>query len=280
MKFTGITGEYFQILEINQSMLSLINTVTREEEFFYLFWFQEEGRASINSEDYRFKSNTILTLTPLHRFHIYHAPNLKVFRFNKSFFCVDSDDQEVGCKGLLFFGGLELPVIKLDEQNRKVFSNVLRILRLEMLLKDEMQMEILRMMIKRLLIRSARLFKKQNQILTDDVSKVDLIREFYFLVEMHFTKIHDVGSYASMLSRSPKTLSNVLKKVIGVSPSKYIQERIMMEAKNLLSYTNKEISEVGYELGFQDVQAFSRFFKRNESLSPSEYREMKNLQRA
>lgn len=280
MKFNGITGEYFEILEINQSMLSLINTVYKAEEFFYLFWFKEEGRASINSKDYRFESNTILTLTPLHSFHIYHASNLKIFRFNKSFFCVDSDDQEVGCKGLLFFGGLELPVIKLDKQNRKVFSNVLRILRLEMVLKYEMQMEILRMMLKRLLIISARLFKKQNRIFTDDVSKVDLVREFYFLVEMHFTKIHDVGSYASMLSRSPKTLSNVLKKVIGVSPSKYIQERIMMEAKNMLSYTNKEISEVGYELGFQDVQAFSRFFKRNESLSPSEYREIKNLQRA
>ena len=56
MKFTGITGEYFEILEINQSMLSPINTVSKEEEFFYLFWFQEEATASINSEDYRFES--------------------------------------------------------------------------------------------------------------------------------------------------------------------------------------------------------------------------------
>jgi AraC-like DNA-binding protein len=51
----------------------------------------------------------------------------------------------------------------------------------------------------------------------------------------------------------------------------------MLEAKRLLIYSTKRIKEIAYEVGFEDIQTFSRFFKRNEGISPSKYKETKQL---
>ena len=47
----------------------------------------------------------------------------------------------------------------------------------------------------------------------------------------------------------------------------------MLEARRLLKYSDLQIQEVAYELGYEDVQAFSRFFKKQEGLSPSKFKE-------
>jgi AraC-like DNA-binding protein len=46
----------------------------------------------------------------------------------------------------------------------------------------------------------------------------------------------------------------------------------MIEARRLLHYTNMQVKEIAYEIGYDDVQAFSRFFKKQECISPSEFK--------
>ena len=63
-----------------------------------------------------------------------------------------------------------------------------------------------------------------------------------------------------MLPKSPKTLSNPFSKTYNKTPLQFIQERLILEAKRALHYTNKPIKEIAYDLGFKDLQGFSRFF--------------------
>jgi AraC-like DNA-binding protein len=60
--------------------------------------------------------------------------------------------------------------------------------------------------------------------------------------------------------------------VIGKSPQQFIQERRILEAKRLLLYSLKPVKEIAYELGFEDIQTFSRFFKKIEKISPSDFK--------
>ena len=46
----------------------------------------------------------------------------------------------------------------------------------------------------------------------------------------------------------------------------------MLEARRLLRYTDMQIKVIAYEIGYDDIQAFSRFFKKQEGISPSEFR--------
>jgi AraC family transcriptional activator of pobA len=100
----------------------------------------------------------------------------------------------------------------------------------------------------------------------------DIVREFNFLVETHFKSIHSVTDYAELLHKSPKTVSNNFRKLNSKSPLQFIQDRRMLEAKRLLIYTTKQIKEIAYEVGFEDIQTFSRFFKREEGISPSKFK--------
>ena len=103
--------------------------------------------------------------------------------------------------------------------------------------------------------------------------EADIVREFNFLVEAHFRSKHTVAEYSALLHKSPKTISNLFSKTGLKTPLQYIQDRIMLEARRLLTYSPLQIQEIAYELGYQDVQSFSRFFKTHEGISPSEYKE-------
>lgn len=144
---------------------------------------------------------------------------------------------------------------------------------LEMQSPDDLQLEMLQMMLKRFLILCTRIYKKQHDMAQLDHGQVDLIRSFNFLVEKHFKTRHTVAEYAELLHRSPKSLSNLFASLDSKTPMQIIQERILLEARRLLRYTDKPIKEIAYDLGYEDVQSFSRFFKSKERVSPSEYRE-------
>jgi AraC-like DNA-binding protein len=114
-----------------------------------------------------------------------------------------------------------------------------------------------------------RLYKLQNDLQSADSQTLDLVREFNLLVEIHFKTNHAVSDYAKMLHKSPKTLSNHFSKTYNKTPLQFIQERLLLEAKRFLHYTDKPIKEIAYDLGFDDVQGFSRFFKNKEGISPT-----------
>jgi AraC-like DNA-binding protein len=62
------------------------------------------------------------------------------------------------------------------------------------------------------------------------------------------------------------------KQEIGRSASSLISDRIVMESKRLLKYTDKTISEIAFELNYNDPSYFAKFFKQSTNLTPGEYR--------
>jgi AraC-like DNA-binding protein len=75
-----------------------------------------------------------------------------------------------------------------------------------------------------------------------------------------------------MLNKSPKTLSNLFALYNHKSPLLVIQERIVLEAKRLLFYTEKSSKEIAYYLGFEDANNFSKFFKKHTTISPTDFK--------
>ena len=127
-----------------------------------------------------------------------------------------------------------------------------------------MQGELLRTMLKRLIIKITRIARKQTehyQQFTDD--KMDIIRKFNLLVEGYFKEQHDVQFYAKLLNKSPKTLSNIFTMCRYPGPSKVIHKRIVLEAMRYRKYTTKSAKEIAYALGFATPAHFSRFFTTN-----------------
>lgn len=274
MYFEGKSNEILQIERITKSNCEVLKEIIPNA--MTILWFESDGNILIiDSIKYNLNNNEIICLTEFHKIEISEILSAKMIRFNRAFYCIIEHDNEVGCKGILFFGATHLPSFKIPEEELKIFETVYNMFELELKTEDSLQLEMIQIMLKRFLILCTRVYKTQNHYHLLDSQQIQIIKEYNFLVEEHFRTKHSVSEFADMLNKSPKTLSNIFTKLSNKTPLQFIHERKMLEAKRLLTHTNKNISEIGFEIGFEDVQGFSRFFKKNELKSPTEYRELK-----
>ena len=81
-----------------------------------------------------------------------------------------------------------------------------------------------------------------------------------------------VNVIAENLSLSPKYLSNLLKQETGKTALELIHLYVISEAKNLIVEGEKSISEIAYLLGFENPPYFSRLFKKEVGMSPTEFK--------
>ncbi|SIQ66543.1 helix-turn-helix domain-containing protein [Maribacter ulvicola] len=232
----------------------------------------QKAYLEVDGVPYTISEHSLLALTPIQFLHYTDGQNLIVYQFNREFYCIKDHDQEVSCAGLLFFGNAHIPVIDLGEKEQRKFDTLHEVFVDELETEDTIQAEMLRMLMARFMIMSTRLLKAKEGFSnnSNDV-KVDLLRGFNLLVEEHYKTEHSVAFYANKLFKSPKTLSNTFSK-FNTTPLQIIHERIILEAKRLLIYTDKTAKEIAYEIGFDDASHLSRLFKKQTLQSPSDFK--------
>ena len=162
--------------------------------------------------------------------------------------------------------------LKLSESQVASLRDITDSLTSEYAIKDNLQEEMLRILLKRFIILCTRIAREKFSVSPEREKAFDMVRQFYVLVDNHFKEKKMVQDYADMLHRSPKTLSNLFTTCGLPSPLRIIHERIEAEAKRLLLYSQKSAKEITEILGFEDQATFSRFFKKMTGESVSEYR--------
>ena len=101
---------------------------------------------------------------------------------------------------------------------------------------------------------------------------LELLDEFKHLVETHYSESSEVRFYADRLNVSTSYLAQVTKRISGQAPKAIIDERIINEAKRLLTSTSLTVQEISYKLGFTSQAHFTKYFKKLTGLPPSEFR--------
>ena len=99
----------------------------------------------------------------------------------------------------------------------------------------------------------------------------EYVREFLRLVHLHYTRERAVAFYADKLFISPKYLSLMVKEATGRSAASWIDEFVLMEAKNMLRFSGKNIQQVAYSLNFPTQSSFGKYFKHLTGMSPTEF---------
>ncbi|WP_409151735.1 helix-turn-helix domain-containing protein [Sphingobacterium sp. BS-2] len=99
-----------------------------------------------------------------------------------------------------------------------------------------------------------------------------LIKNFISLVDQNFKELHLPKEYAELLFVTPNHLNSVCKEYLGTQAGEVIRNRIMLEAKRLLILPDWTISQVAYDLSFNDNSYFTKFFKKVEGKTPEEFR--------
>ncbi|PKR80444.1 AraC family transcriptional regulator [Brumimicrobium salinarum] len=118
-----------------------------------------------------------------------------------------------------------------------------------------------------------------------DKSRVELQKSqniafgnFLNILEENFQKPLSVDFYADKLFMSTRNLNLICQEILEQSVSEIIDTRKLIEAKNLLISTDKNITEIANDLGYNENSYFSNVFKKKSGQSPTEFRnEMKKL---
>ena len=97
------------------------------------------------------------------------------------------------------------------------------------------------------------------------------VQDFLKLVHMYYTTERAVAFYASKLFISPKYLSLLVKEATGRSAACWIDHFVIMEAKNLLRYSGKNVQQVAYSLNFSNQSSFGKYFKHLTGMSPTDF---------
>ncbi|OJJ16804.1 hypothetical protein BKI52_33405 [marine bacterium AO1-C] len=106
------------------------------------------------------------------------------------------------------------------------------------------------------------------------IQAVKLANQFKALLFQHIRSKHLVSDYASLLAITPNHLNKVVKQITDKSPTKWIDETLVLEAKVLLYQTQLSIGEIASEIGIHDSSYFSRLFKKYEKQTPTQFRKM------
>lgn len=249
-------------------------SLQRDKTLYKFIWVQSGTLTlEIDHIPMRLEKDEIVTLTPLHHLEVKEVDGeYLTFVFNSNFYCIYGHDNEVSCNGFLFYGSSMRMKLALSAGQSSNLHDIVRIFRQESVIHDNLQEEMLRIVLKRFIITCTRIARQRFGVGQEKEKTFDIIRQYYVLVDRHFKEKKQVQDYADILCRSPKTLSNLFSTCGLPSPLRVIHDRIEAEAMRLLLYTHKSAKEISSILGFEDLSAFSRFFKKMTGESVSDYR--------
>ena len=199
----------------------------------------------------------------------------KLLYYNRDFYFVQIHDDEVACDGLLFNNIFEMPKVELSGAIQASIDGLFNSIREELVNGDASSEEMIRTYLKQMIIRATREWKKQNlQTGTVTVPQEEIIffRNYSRLVEIHFREKHSVAEYAALLNLAPKTVSVKFRRLNLENPNDIIKNRIILEAKRLLKFTDLSIKEIAYQLGYDDPAYFNRMFTSKTKVTPANFR--------
>lgn len=132
-----------------------------------------------------------------------------------------------------------------------------------------------------LLNYSNRFYKRQ--FITRKVVNHDLLTQLEQTLNAYFEHekalqigLPTVEYLAEQLNVSPRYLSDLLRSLTGQNAQQHIHEKLIEKAKVYLTATNLTVSEIAYQLGFEQPQSFNRLFKKKTNLTPIEFKQSFN----
>ena len=179
-----------------------------------------------------------------------------------------------------FFSYDSREALHLSEEEKEIILDCLAKIKLELVHPiDKLSKRLIARNIQLLLDYCMRFYNRQFVTRTE-VNK-DVLSRFEFLLDDYFRNgktrtegVPTVRYFADKVFLSPNYFGDLIKKETGRSPQEYIQGKMIDMAKEMLLGTEKTVSQIADDLGFQYSQHFNRIFKKNVGQSPNEYRRL------
>lgn len=179
---------------------------------------------------------------------------------------------------LLFSKFNHISEIKVGEPDNKSLELLFEVFSEEYKLYKEKSAMIISLL-KVIIIKLNHIKQKQFPCQKTYPYSIDTFDQFQLLLDKHITEHKKVSFYAEKLNITPRKLGETIKSILNKSTNEIISDRLLIECKRQLLYSNNNITKIAYDLGFEDNSYFTKFFKKLTDLTPKEYRSKSNIAR-
>lgn len=107
--------------------------------------------------------------------------------------------------------------------------------------------------------------------------KSSVVDEVKFYLDINYAEKIKLQDMAKSFGIHPNYLTRIFHETYGISPKQYIMDLKLKKARRLLTTTELSVSVIASSLGFDDQLAFSKVFKKEYSVSPTEYRKQSRI---
>ncbi len=237
--------------------------------FFTIIFFEDQksGQISINEKQHQNLTNAVLFQGQEHIFSFVRDDQVKgsILLFTPSFLLPHMTEIEFRFP---FFSLLSQNLFHLSTKEQQEFSQILSVVHAEKQQKETVKYLVLALLEKCLSLYQT--YSKEEKYVS---RKYLLVRQFKQLVNNYFHTEKQVDFYATQLNVTANHLSEVIKSQTNKTAKRHIMDRVLLEAKNLLNYTDMDATEIAYALNFSEATHFNRFFKKETQTTPRIFRQ-------
>lgn len=242
--------------------------------YYHLVYFTEgSGEHLIDFEKFPVKTGMMYFMKPgqVHQWYFKEKYDGFVVNFSSNFF------DWIGINSSLlqkfsFLQSIKITdhVIELNKELQAIISPLFENIINENLLNDQFtNLKIGSQLLELFILIERNYFADSNAV--NDYKSV-LLNNFQSLIDQHFKVKKLPKDYAEMLYITPNHLNALCKDLGGISAGELIRSRVVLEAKRLLVNKELSVSEIAYELNFQDASYFVKFFKKYTNFTPEQFR--------
>lgn len=205
----------------------------------------------------------------VHAFDTENRPNGLLMLFTQEFMDSIHTNIRVPVYASGFYAATEVPILTVDHGLKKSCEHLLAEIN-EITGSELHDPIILKLLFVALLLK---LHREKPESSSDQVSELHRTQfaNFISTLQEHFISVKDAGIYADRTGMSYKALNQLCKKVARKTPKQIIDEHTILEAKRRLAIENTQVTQLAYELGFDEVGNFTKYFRKHTLVTPSQF---------
>jgi AraC family transcriptional regulator, transcriptional activator of pobA len=242
--------------------------------YYHMLWMTNaRGQHTLDFETFEVKPNSVFFISPgqVHGWTSVVKPTGYVINFSAEFFLQMYPRSDDLAEFPFFHIANADPVLYLSSRTNAELFPLLEEMEKEFNDDRPWRYDIIRSLLLVLLTRLRRLDRPR---MSDSAlpKSYSLTKRFKLLIEKRYLEFGSVQDYAALLLVTDRRLNEAVKSTTGKTATQLIHDRILLEAKRLLTQSELGISEIAYRLNFEDPAYFSRFFKKHALLTPGEFK--------
>jgi AraC-like DNA-binding protein len=275
LSFYNIDCQNSFYISTGESIFKFPEKPFRMDYYAFCICTQGEIDLKINTIKYKISVGSLFCSAPSTIVHFLNATNdfqMQLVFFEKNFLLTNISDPFIIEKMGLFQKDL-YSIVNTSKKNTEVLLDIVEKLKEKEINRGVFTQQIIRTLIFYLLLEITEIIQNTNpNTIAGNDSQINLYLRFNKLIQKNILKQKSVQFYANLLCISNKYLIEVTKKTTGKTPHQILDESLLKEAFVLLGNPELSVSEIAYKLQFNSISAFGRFFKKQTTISPSEYR--------